>query len=92
MTRAKYYVGHRPYGAGGLTAFASVETPTEASHPQYHRITGPFRTQRAALWMAKCGPGARFDTIAQAEYYAKIDSENLPGGLANYLAGMPRQG
>lgn len=46
----RIYVGHKRGGASEV--FRSAETPTADTHPQYFACTGPFRTHRAAVFMA----------------------------------------
>lgn len=41
-----------PAVEGHKAVFASLDKPTPESHPGYGAIVGPFRTKRAALYMA----------------------------------------
>jgi hypothetical protein len=55
VTKMKHwYVGHK---GGARQVFASLTTPTVASHgAQFAQVVGPFRTKRAAVWAAsQCG-------------------------------------
>lgn len=58
------YVG---YKNDKRTVFKSAATPTQETHgDRYGAVVGPFRTMRAAIWMAKYrGPVAR--DVAYAE-------------------------
>lgn len=50
---ARYYVG---YKNGTMEVFTSEILPTEDTHGhQYNGVCGPFRTKRAALFLASCG-------------------------------------
>ena len=65
----KYYVG---YKAGKMTVFRSATNPTEKTHGHlYNAVTGPFRTQRGALFMAEHGyNNPHLQTVADAERIA----------------------
>lgn len=72
QTQNPWYVGFK---GGGLTPFHFGSTPTESSHGHlYPAVIGPFKTKRGALWAEKYGPGnPHFQTVADAEYFAKRD-------------------
>lgn len=50
-------------------AFLSDVTPTKELFPQWDGAIGPFKTKRAALWVAN-NPYFH-GTVADAEYWAK---------------------
>jgi len=63
------YVGLR---AGARTVFRSDTIPTQDTHPEYGAVIGPFRTMRAARFLAEHGGGnPHLVTIAQIERAAK---------------------
>lgn len=70
MKRARYYVGLL---FGRAEVFTSRETPTEETHgDRFGAVVGPFRTKRAAYFMAQNGyanPHCR--TVAEAERLAE---------------------
>jgi len=90
MAREKAYVGYG-YINGKAYAFLSdtAPEPGKGIAAAYARVVGPFRTQRAALWVANAGYGCHFDTIAEAEKWAKVDAQNHPGFSAQYRKGEP---
>lgn len=63
---AQYYCGYR---GGRLEPFKATSVPTVGSHGHlYASVVGPFKTKRAAAWMAAHGhenPHAR--SVADAE-------------------------
>lgn len=77
MTRQKWYVGHKfDYS---MQAFKSAAIPTRETHGHlYFATTGPFRTKRGALYMAKYAGwnNPHLVTVADAEYYAKEQAKN----------------
>lgn len=67
--RTKQYVG---ISARRREVFHAMSTPTQATHPQYGAVIGPFRTKRGAVFMARNGynnPHCR--TVADAERLSK---------------------
>ena len=70
--RAKYYLGHGGNG-GPPQVFKSAAEPTAASHGHlYAAVLGPFRTKRAAVWMAAHGEGnPHARCVADAERLCK---------------------
>lgn len=87
----KPYVGYG-FISGKAYVFTSDTVPTTGKGiaTMYDRVVGPFRTQRAAKWVAANGYGCHFDTIAEAEYWAKVDAQNHPGFAATYRKGEPK--
>jgi hypothetical protein len=78
VVRRQYNCGKRPRPYVGLNSAAGVrevfkadETPTEAKTPQYKAVIGPFRTMRAARFMAEHGANnPHLVTVADAERIA----------------------
>jgi len=69
----KPYVGLKPIGDGKREVFRSAITPTEQTHPQYTAVIGPFRTRRAADYMAHYGHlNPSCQCVADAERIAAI--------------------
>ena len=48
----------------------SQPKPDKVSHPQYHKIIGPFKTKKAAQAMVKHGPKV-LNSVSAAENYIK---------------------
>lgn len=53
MAGDRYYIGVS--GGAHRTVFAFNGVPTAASHPQFLACIGPFRTKKAAFFMALYG-------------------------------------
>lgn len=71
--RCRPYVGLK---GGVRKVFRSDVTPTEDTHPEYGAVIGPFRTVRAARYMAKHGGGnPHLVTVADAERIAREESD-----------------
>lgn len=69
--RRKWYVGL--YGCGRM-AFGTKAPVSEATHGNsYHAVIGPFKTMRAARFMARYGGSGNphLQTVADAEMWAK---------------------
>lgn len=59
---------------GSREVFRSATTPTHETHGQtYKMVTGPFKTLRAARFMAVCQDGSNphLQTVADAERISK---------------------
>ncbi len=68
----RYYVGTHK-GELRRTVFTSTSTPTQATHgAQYAAVIGPFRTKRAASFMALFGSNnPHLQTVLDAERIAR---------------------
>lgn len=83
--RARYYCGYKD---GRPEVFKATTEPTAASHGErYAAVVGPFRTKRAAAWMAEHGngnPHAR--SVADAERLCRSGAEwtREPAGDGRY--------
>lgn len=66
--KRSYYVG---IAEGKKVVFSCAEVPTPTSHPEYGACIGPFRTKRAALFMAASGNSPNCRTVADAERLSK---------------------
>lgn len=66
----RWYVGHK---GGRVEVFQAPEKPTQSSHGRsYAACTGPFRTKRAAVFMATNGRNnPHCVTVADAERLAR---------------------
>jgi len=73
--KTKYYVGYATSGAG-RQVFRSAAIPTAATTPQYAGVIGPFRTARAARYMAVFGTGnPHMQDVASTEKIAALHPE-----------------
>jgi hypothetical protein len=70
---SRWYVGHKD---GRLEIFQSTAIPTFTSHGfVYAAVVGPFRTKRAALYMAQHGRNnPHLLSVGDAERIAKMES------------------
>lgn len=67
--RNRYYVGLR---AGVRQLFKAPTLPTQRAFPQYQAVIGPFRTKRAAIFMAEHGNNnPHLQTVNDAERIAR---------------------
>jgi hypothetical protein len=83
----RWYMGYASRGASQplRQVFASDHAPTADGHPEYAAVVGPFRTKRAAVYMAESGQGnPHLQTVDDAE---RIVRENaIAEGQANAQA------
>jgi hypothetical protein len=75
--KQKWYVGH---SHAGDCAFRYFMPPTHGSHgDNFFAVTGPFRTKRAATYMAKHGRNnPHCLTVSQAERIARRLTPRMP--------------
>lgn len=70
----RWYLGHKD---GRLEIFQAAAIPTFTSHGfVYAAVVGPFRTKRAALYMAQHGRNnPHLLTVNDAERVSKMESD-----------------
>ena len=74
MSKANIYLGLTPTGGNGIKyeRFRSDSEPTHQTHgDRFNMVIGPFRTVRAACFMANTSPNPHCVCVSQAERLAK---------------------
>ena len=80
--RSQWYVGYKGISA---IAFKSQSTPTPSTG--YNAVTGPFRTKRAAQFMAKFGRNnPHCQTVHDAERLANHYKDQYTGHWPDSLS------
>lgn len=78
MKKLKWYVGWVKGHPGALSPFQSAKTPTQKDWPNFSRGMGPFKTRRAAIWMATYGfANPHATSIKAVERLAKVFKDRL---------------